>query len=112
MGEGGAEIITFSVDDALLTLGFGKYQYGVLAYAALAWVSEAMEMMLLSFIGPVVKRIWRLSAKEQSLITSVVFIGMLVGAYTWGVIADKYGRRWEHFLHSNLCFNCLFNTTF
>ncbi|KAK8581343.1 hypothetical protein V6N13_144372 [Hibiscus sabdariffa] len=84
---------TFTVDDALLTLGFGKYQYFVLGYAALAWVSEAMEMMLLSFIGPVVQRLWHLSAKEQSLITSVVFIGMLVGAYSWGVIADKYGRR-------------------
>ncbi|KAE8688227.1 Organic cation/carnitine transporter 7 [Hibiscus syriacus] len=84
---------TFTVDDALMTLGFGKYQFCVLGYAALAWVSEAMEMMLLSFIGPVVQRLWHLSAKQQSLITSVVFIGMLIGAYSWGVVADKYGRR-------------------
>ncbi|KAE8699321.1 Organic cation/carnitine transporter 7 [Hibiscus syriacus] len=84
---------TFTVDDALITLGFGKYQFCVLGYAALAWISEAMEMMLLSFIGPVVQRLWHLSAKQQSLITSVVFIGMLIGAYSWGVVADKYGRR-------------------
>ncbi|TYH68199.1 hypothetical protein ES332_D06G241300v1 [Gossypium tomentosum] len=91
MGEDGTP--TFTVDDALLHMGFGKFQILVLAYAGMGWVSEAMEMMLLSFIGPAVQSLWGLTSHQESLITSVVFVGMLVGAYSWGVVSDKYGRR-------------------
>ena len=50
-------------------------------------------MMLLSFVGQSVQAEWELSAQEESLITSVVFVGMLVGAYAWGIVSDNYGRR-------------------
>ncbi|CAA6672096.1 unnamed protein product [Spirodela intermedia] len=84
---------TYTVDEVLMSSGFGKFHVLVLAYAGMGWVSEAMEMMLLSFVGPSVRSEWRLSSHEESLITSVVFVGMLGGAYTWGVISDIHGRR-------------------
>ncbi|WVZ23824.1 hypothetical protein V8G54_002368 [Vigna mungo] len=40
---------SYTVDDALVALGFGKFQILVLVYAGVGWISEAMEMMLLSF---------------------------------------------------------------
>ncbi|MBA0569155.1 hypothetical protein Golob_006610, partial [Gossypium lobatum] len=88
MGEDGTP--TFTVDDALLHMGFGKFQILVLAYAGMGWVSEAMEMMLLSFIGPAVQSLWGLTSHQESLITSVVFVGMLVGAYSWGMNMPQY----------------------
>ncbi|GJZ02139.1 organic cation/carnitine transporter 7 isoform X1 [Tanacetum coccineum] len=84
---------TYTVDDALAAVGFGKFQILVLMYAGMGWISEAMEMMLLSFVGPALQSAWNLSSREESMITSVVFAGMLVGAYTWGVVSDKHGRR-------------------
>ncbi|GMP35248.1 hypothetical protein CsSME_00007768 [Camellia sinensis var. sinensis] len=89
---------TYTVDEAILAVGFGNFQVLVLLYAGMGWVSEAMEMMLLSFVGPAVQSTWGLSSHEESLITSVVFAGMLVGAYSWGFVSDKYGRRWDDFL--------------
>ncbi|PIA51591.1 hypothetical protein AQUCO_01100445v1 [Aquilegia coerulea] len=83
----------FTVDEALVAMGFGKFQYLVLAYAGMGWIAEAMEMMLLSFVGPAVQAEWGLSSHQESLITSVVFAGMLVGAYSWGIVSDKHGRR-------------------
>ncbi|BAB02515.1 transporter-like protein [Arabidopsis thaliana] len=83
----------FTVDEALVAMGFGKFQIYVLAYAGMGWVAEAMEMMLLSFVGPAVQSLWNLSARQESLITSVVFAGMLIGAYSWGIVSDKHGRR-------------------
>ncbi|XP_047325337.1 organic cation/carnitine transporter 7-like [Impatiens glandulifera] len=83
----------YTVDEALTAVGFGKFQYYILAYAGLGWISEAMEVMILSFVGPAVKLKWGLSSSEESLITTVVFAGMLVGAYSWGLISDNYGRR-------------------
>ncbi|KAI9390818.1 hypothetical protein POPTR_007G003000v4 [Populus trichocarpa] len=90
MADGGPR---YTVDEALVTVGFGKFQFLVLLYAGMGWVSEAMEVMILSFVGPAVHSKWGLTSHEESLITTVVFAGMLVGAYTWGVISDKYGRR-------------------
>lgn len=89
----GDETQEFTVDDALLSTGFGKFQVYLLAYAGMGWIAEAMEMMLLSFIGPAVQVEWNLSSNEESMITTVVFAGMLVGAYSWGIVSDKYGRR-------------------
>jgi MFS family permease len=89
----GEEDATYTVDEALLKLGFGKFQVFVLFYAGMGWIGEAMEMMLLSFVGPAVQSQWDLSAQKESMITSVVFVGMLIGAYSWGIVSDTHGRR-------------------
>ncbi|CAI0437117.1 unnamed protein product [Linum tenue] len=83
----------YNVDEALLSVGFGKFQIFVCLYAGMGWISEAMEVMILSFIGPSVKSQWDLSANQETLLSVVVFSGMLLGAYMWGVISDKLGRR-------------------
>ncbi|GKC56062.1 ARID DNA-binding domain-containing protein [Tanacetum coccineum] len=67
---------TYTVDDALAAVGFGKFQMLVLVYAGMGWISEAMEMMLLSFVGPALQSAWNLSSREESMITSVVFAGI------------------------------------
>ncbi|KAG8066197.1 hypothetical protein GUJ93_ZPchr0004g39337 [Zizania palustris] len=89
----GDQSATYSVDDALLSSGFGRFQILILLYAGVGLIAEAMEMMLLSFVGPSVQLEWKLTSHQESMITSVVFVGMLIGAYSWGVVSDNYGRR-------------------
>lgn len=104
---------TYTVDEALVKMGFGKFQACVLAYAGMGMISEAMEMMLLSFVGPAVQSLWDLSPKQESLITSVVFAGMLVGAYSWGIMSDNYGRRCAlHHCSLIVCNLCFFESAF
>ncbi|XP_022949293.1 organic cation/carnitine transporter 7 isoform X1 [Cucurbita moschata] len=100
--EDGGGSSRYTIDEALVSMGFGNFQILVLAYAGMGWASEAMEMMLLSFIGPAVQSAWSLSPHQESLITSVVFAGMLVGAYSWGIVSDKYGRRKGFFITATL----------
>ncbi|KAI3803179.1 hypothetical protein L1987_31328 [Smallanthus sonchifolius] len=90
MGDEGSG---YGLDEGLCAIGFGRFQVIVLAYSGLGWVAEAMEMMLLSFVGPAIQPEWGLSATEESLISTVAFAGMLVGAYSWGVVSDTYGRK-------------------
>ncbi|CAA0809024.1 Organic cation/carnitine transporter 7 [Striga hermonthica] len=85
--------VSYTLDEALEMVGFGKFQALVMAYAGLGAMAEAMEVMILSFIGTSVKDEWGLSPGQESFITSVVFGGMLFGAYLWGFISDNYGRR-------------------
>lgn len=83
----------YTLDEALNHVEFGKFQILVLVYAGLGLVAEAMEIMILSFIGPAITSEWDLSPAQETLLTSVVFAGLLVGSYSWGFISDKYGRR-------------------
>jgi MFS family permease len=52
-----------------------------------------MELMLLSFVGPLVREEWEISAQDESLLSSVLFFGMLMGSCGWGFVSEKYGRR-------------------
>ncbi|CAK7345862.1 unnamed protein product [Dovyalis caffra] len=72
----------YTIDEALASVGFGKFQALLLAYAGLGWFAEAMEIMILSFVGPTVKSEWNLSPGQESLLTTAVFSGMLVEAYS------------------------------
>ena len=36
---------------------------------------------------------WGLSPSQESLITSVVFVGTMSGAYAWGSLGDAKGRK-------------------
>lgn len=47
-----------------MSAGFGWFQVLLLLYAGLAWAADAMEMMLLSFLGPAVRCDWGLSATQ------------------------------------------------
>ncbi|KAL8239701.1 hypothetical protein R6Q59_016268 [Mikania micrantha] len=87
------EGVSYKLDEALSKLGFGNFQFIMLGYAGLGWIAEAMEMMLLSFVGPTIQQEWGLSSSEESLISTVTFVGMLVGAYVWGIVSDCYGRK-------------------
>jgi MFS family permease len=49
--------------------------------------------MILSFLGPAVVCAWGVGAAAQSALTSVVFVGMMSGVYSLGVVSDHLGRR-------------------
>lgn len=81
------------MDEALTKMGFGRFQWLVFGYAGLGYFAEAMEIMILSFIGPQLRSEWQLSSTQESLLSTVVFAGMLLGSYTWGLVSDNYGRK-------------------
>jgi MFS family permease len=49
--------------------------------------------MLLSFLGPAIHCAWGVRPASESLLSSVVFVGMLAGVYVLGLVSDQYGRR-------------------
>mmetsp|Transcript_29632 Transcript_29632/g.55854 ORF Transcript_29632/g.55854 Transcript_29632/m.55854 type:complete len:587 (-) Transcript_29632:289-2049(-) len=88
-----APLAEFTVGEAVDATGFGPYQQWLTLYVGCAWMSDALEMMLLSFLGPAVRCEWNLTAADEALVTTVVFLGMLIGANLWGWLADVKGRR-------------------
>ncbi|KAF3702052.1 Synaptic vesicle 2-related protein [Channa argus] len=84
---------TFTVDDALEAIGFGWFQWKISLLTGLSWVGDAMEMMILSILGPQLHCEWMLPSYKVAIITSVVFVGMGVSSPVWGNVSDKYGRK-------------------
>lgn len=82
----------YTVEQAIDYIGFGKFQMVFLAVTGLSWLCDAMEMMLLSFIGPAARCEWRLTTTQASSLTSFVFLGMGFGAPSFGMFADRKGR--------------------
>ncbi|XP_047426393.1 synaptic vesicle 2-related protein [Mugil cephalus] len=95
---------TFTVDEALEAIGFGKFQWKISLVTGLAWVADAMEMMILSILGPQLHCEWSLPGYKVALITSVVFIGMGLSSSVWGNVSDKYGRK----VGLTICMCCTF----
>ncbi|CAI5495156.1 unnamed protein product [Closterium sp. Naga37s-1] len=83
----------YTVDEALSAVGFGAFHWLLLGYAGLAWAAEAMELLLLSFIAAPAAAHWGVGGDGEAALSSVVFAGMLVGAFAWGLLADSRGRR-------------------
>ncbi|NRO27613.1 putative niacin/nicotinamide transporter NaiP [Lactobacillus helveticus] len=57
-----------------------------------AWLFDAMDVGLLSFIMPIVHQQWALSNSQTGLISSVSTIGMVCGGFYFGHLADRIGR--------------------
>ena len=79
----------FTVDEAIEKIGFGLFQARLSVFAALVWMADAMEMMMLAVLAPAVQCLWALSSYEEALITTVVFIGMLIGSAPFGFFSDR-----------------------
>lgn len=84
---------SYTVEEAISHIGVGNFQYGLLAMTGLCWTAESMEMLLLSFIKAPLQCQWHITDPQAAMITTSVGIGMLLGATSWGLIGDRYGRR-------------------
>ena len=84
---------TFTIDDILNSYGLGLFQYKLLLKLGSIWLSDAMEVMLIGFLYEALDDEWDLTTGDEALIGAVVFTGMLIGAFIWGIISDKIGRK-------------------
>ncbi len=84
---------TISFNDAIQRVGFGRFQKKLMILCGLGWAADAMEILLISFALPSIGQEWNLSNAQKGLLSTAVFLGMLVGAYVWGRLSDKMGRK-------------------
>ncbi|EDV21361.1 uncharacterized protein TRIADDRAFT_36521, partial [Trichoplax adhaerens] len=81
-----------SYDDILQAIGYGKFHYILLLVCGLAVAADAVEIQAISFVLPSACDL-KLNDIEKGWLTAIIFIGMMVGGYVWGGLADVQGRR-------------------
>ena len=82
-----------TLDECVTQLGFGKFQVKLFLVLSVLWVADAMEIMMIGFISPALACEFNLTDSAKAVLTTMVFMGMLFGAFAWGIIADRYGRK-------------------
>jgi MFS family permease len=82
-----------TIDDCLDIIPLSYFQYRLLILCGVLFMADAMEVILLSFLTACAGETFHLNDAEMSSITSVVFLGQLIGTCFWGPFADLYGRR-------------------
>ena len=65
----------------------------LLSIAGLGWMFDAMDVGMLSFIIAALQKEWNLSVQEMGWIGSINSIGMAVGAFVFGLLSDRIGRK-------------------
>ena len=93
---------TLDVNATIEALGMGRFQIFLILCVGAIWIADAAEIILISFLSPILRCHWSLSSAEESTITTVVFLGMLLGAPFWGWVDDRKGRRFGY-ISSLLC---------
>lgn len=88
-----ANISKADFETAIEMTGYGKFHYYLLAICGLVSTSEEMDVISMSFILPSAQCDLDLNTQTKGWLNSIIFIGMMVGAYVWGSIADTLGRR-------------------
>uniref|UniRef100_F6V0A6 SVOP like n=1 Tax=Ornithorhynchus anatinus TaxID=9258 RepID=F6V0A6_ORNAN len=92
---------TFTVEEAVETIGFGRFHIALFLIMGSTGVAEAMEIMLIAVVSPVIRCEWRLENWQVALVTTMVFFGYMVFSIVFGLLADRYGR-WKILLLSFL----------
>lgn len=80
-------------ETAIELTGYGKFHYILLGICGLVSTSEEMDVISMSFILPSAQCDLNLNTHTKGWLNCIIFVGMMVGAYVWGSLADSLGRK-------------------
>ena len=86
-------VLVMDIDEAIDRLGMGMFQFQIILACGLCFASDAMEVLMLSFLTVILQSQWGLSEGQSDSIVSVVFVGALLANLTLAPLGDKWGRK-------------------
>jgi putative MFS transporter len=82
-----------SIVARLERLPMTSFQRGIFIIVATAWLFDSIDLGSLTFVLGSISKQFGLTSAQTGLLSSMSFIGMLVGAAVSGLAADHYGRK-------------------
>ncbi|GIM48029.1 MFS transporter [Collibacillus ludicampi] len=88
-----AEVQTEVQTSAIRESALNKSQKNILCIVTLAWIFDAFDYLLLTYIAVDIMKEFNVTAAVFGTVTSITVLARLIGGSFVGVIADKWGRR-------------------
>ncbi|AOU97975.1 MFS transporter [Acidihalobacter yilgarnensis] len=82
-----------NLTERLDSVPWGRFHTVVTVALGIGWLLDAFEVTIVNNVVSVLKVQWHLSNVEASWILSIWFIGLMIGAYGFGYLADRFGRK-------------------
>lgn len=82
-----------TVDEALAQGGTGRFQRRLLGIFGLVWAADAMQVIAVGFAAPSIAVTFGVERLAALQVGTLFFLGMFAGAFGFGRIADRVGRR-------------------
>jgi VNT family MFS transporter (synaptic vesicle glycoprotein 2) len=82
-------------EEILQVIGFGPFQLFLSLILGATVAADAIEVLSISYIMQFLRlpSSFHISSAQSGSLSAIVFVGMLLGGYVWGVLADVIGRR-------------------
>jgi len=82
-----------SVEQGIRLAGVGAFQYRLFLIFGLVWMADAMQVLSIGFSAPSIAQTFGVTVPQALQTGTLFFVGMLVGAFAFGRLADRIGRR-------------------
>uniref|UniRef100_A0A8C6TQN9 Synaptic vesicle glycoprotein 2Ca n=1 Tax=Neogobius melanostomus TaxID=47308 RepID=A0A8C6TQN9_9GOBI len=91
--EGDEEELAQQYELIIQECGHGRFQWQLFLVLGLALMSDGVEVFVVGFVLPSAETDMCVPDSSSGWLGSVVYLGMMIGAFFWGGMSDKVGRR-------------------
>src|SRR5579863_7997113 len=87
------ERITTDVTRRLDLLHWSRFHTMATAVLGIGWLLDAFEVNIVGSVLGVIQSVFHLNANQASWVVSIWLLGIMFGAFIFGYLADRFGRK-------------------